>query len=50
MAKFPGSFRNYVFAPVLLPDHVAYLHMLIAERHQALREFYPSYSIVGAKK
>ena len=36
---------DYVFAPVLSPDDVAYIHLIIDEHHQELVELYPGCNI-----
>ena len=36
---------DYLFAPVLSHDHVAYLGVLIEEHHQAFTDLYPECNI-----
>lgn len=36
---------DILFAPCLSDDHVAYLHLLIKEHHQAFTDLYPSCNI-----
>ena len=41
----PLEIINYIFAPVLSLDHVAYLHTIIEDHHRTFAELYPSCSI-----